>query len=62
MAKSRGFCGLSSLVVEWFSLCGAHSYVLACRLKALRGDLNQWNKHVLGDVLFRKKNVYCLNF
>ena len=31
------------------------SYVLACKLKALKGDLKHWNKHVFGDVAFRKK-------
>ena len=30
-------------------------YVLACKLKALKGDLKHWNKHVFGDVAFRKK-------
>ena len=31
------------------------SYVLACKFKALKKDLNCWNKHVFGDVHFRKK-------
>ena len=31
------------------------SYVLACKLKALKGDLKHWNKHVFGDVAFRMK-------
>ena len=29
--------------------------VLACKLKALKGDLKYWNKHVFEDVSFRKK-------
>ena len=31
------------------------SYVLACKFKALKKDLKCWNKHVFGDVHFRKK-------
>ena len=31
---------------------GPPSYVLACKLKALKGDLKHWNKHVFGDVAF----------
>ena len=46
-------------MVEWLSLCGVPSYVLACKLKALKGDFKQWNKHVVGDVSFRKN---CLLF
>ena len=46
MAKSGGFCGEGSSLVEWLSLYGPHSYVLACKLKALKGDLKYWNKHV----------------
>ena len=34
---------------------GPPSYILACKLKALKGDLKHWNKHVIGDVSFRKK-------
>ena len=34
---------------------GPPSYVLACKLKALKGDLKHWNKHEFGDVAFRKK-------
>ena len=34
---------------------GSPSYVLACKFKALKKDLKHWNKHVFGDVHFRKK-------
>ena len=34
---------------------GSPSYVLACKFKALKKDLKCWNKHVFGDVHFRKK-------
>ena len=34
---------------------GSPSYVLACKFKALKKNLKCWNKHVFGDVHFRKK-------
>ena len=46
------------MVRQWWSsyhFRGPPSYILACKLKALKGDLKHWNKHVLGDVSFRKK-------
>ena len=45
-------------VQQWwrgYHFVGPPSYVLACKLKALKGDLKHWNKHVFGDVAFRKK-------
>ena len=42
-----------------YHFVGSPSYVLACKLKALKGDLKYWNKHVFGDVSFKKK---CLLF
>ena len=41
-------------MVEYLSLCWALSFVLACNLKALKGNLKHWNKHVFGDMSFRK--------
>ena len=38
-----------------YHFVGPPSYVLACIFKALKGDLKHWNKHVFGDVSFRKK-------
>ena len=45
-------------VQEWWNgyhFVGPPSYVLACKFKALKGDLKHWNKHVFGDMSFRKK-------
>ena len=41
-----------------YHFVGSPSYVLACKFKALKKDLKHWNKHVFGDVHFRKKK--CL--
>ena len=38
-----------------YHFLGSPSYVLACKFKALKKDLKLWNKHVFGDVHFRKK-------
>ena len=43
--------------MEWLSLRRSPSYVLACKLKALKGDLKHWNKHVFGDVALKKKSL-----
>ena len=45
-------------VQQWwrgYHSVGFPSYVLACKLKALKCDLKHWNKHMFGDVAFRKK-------
>ena len=50
--------GFVDMVCQWWSsyhFLGPPSYILACKLKALKGDLKHWNKHVFGDVSFRKK-------
>ena len=50
--------GFVDRVRQWwrgYHFVGPPSYVLACKLKALKGDLKHWNKHVFGDVAFRKK-------
>ncbi|XP_050277905.1 uncharacterized protein LOC126719389 [Quercus robur] len=44
----------------WWNGChfvGPLSYVLACKLKALKGDLKHWNKYVFGEVAFIKKSL-----
>ena len=43
------------LWLNGYHFMGAPSYVLACKLKDLKGDLKYWNKHVFEDVSFRKK-------
>ena len=40
-----------------YHFVGPPSYALACKLKALKGNLKHWNKHVFGDVAFRKKSL-----
>ena len=50
--------GFVDLVRGWWNgyhFVGSPSYVLACKLKAFKGDLKHWNKCVFGDVSFRKK-------
>ena len=50
--------GFVDLVRGWWNgyhFVGSPSYVLACKLKAFKGDLKHWNKRVFGDVSFRKK-------
>lgn len=50
--------GFVYMVRQWWSsyhFLGPRSYIVACKLKALKGDLKHWNKHVFGDVSFRKK-------
>ena len=49
--------GFVDRVRQWwrgYHFVGPPSYVLDCKLKALKGDLKHWNKHVFGDVAFRK--------
>ena len=50
--------GFVERVRQWWNgyhFLGPPSYVLACKLKALKVDLKHWNMHVFGDVAFRKK-------
>ena len=50
--------GFADRVRQWWNsyhFVGPPSFVLACKLKALDGDLKHWNKHVFGDVSSRKK-------
>ena len=51
--------GFVDKVRHWWNgyhFIGPPSYVLACKLKALKRDLKHWNKHVFRDVAFRKKS------
>lgn len=44
--------GFLDLVREWwesFDFLGSPSFVLDCKLKALRAKLKVWNKEVFGD-------------
>ena len=53
--KVKGFVDLVRGWWNGYHFVGSPSYVLACKLKALKGDLKHWNKHVFGMCLLRKK-------
>ena len=59
--KVEGFVNLLWGWWNGYHFVGPPSYLIACKLKALKGDLKHWNKHVFGNVSFRKKNVCCLS-
>jgi exonuclease III len=49
-------------VKEWwsgYSYSGTPSFVLAQKLKALKGDLKEWNKRVFGDVGIKRQQLEC---
>ena len=55
--KSEGF---KELLKSWWqnlNFCGSHSYILAAKLKALKGLLKSWNKEVFGEVGTRKSEA-----
>ncbi|KAK4605921.1 hypothetical protein RGQ29_000274 [Quercus rubra] len=37
---------------------GSPSFILAQKLKALKGDLKKWNREEFGDLAFRKKSLW----
>lgn len=46
------------MVRQWWSFYqfyGNPSYILACKLKALKNDLKLWNSQSFGDIRERKK-------
>ena len=53
--KMEGFVDQVQQWLSGYHFVGPPSYILACKLKALKGDLKHWNKHVFGDMAFRKK-------
>ena len=53
--KVEGFMDRVRCWWNSYHFVGSPSYVLACKLKALKKDLKCWNKLVFGDVHFRKK-------
>ena len=55
--KVEGFVDKVRLWWISYHFVGPPSFVLACKLKALKGDLKHWNKHVFGDVAFKKKSL-----
>jgi hypothetical protein len=49
--------GFVDQVLEWwngYDFSGTPSFVLACKLKALKWDLKLWNRKVFGDLSFNK--------
>uniref|UniRef100_A0A2N9GQ47 Reverse transcriptase domain-containing protein n=1 Tax=Fagus sylvatica TaxID=28930 RepID=A0A2N9GQ47_FAGSY len=42
-----------------YSFSGTPSFVLAQKLKALKGDLKEWNKLVYGDVGIKRQQLEC---
>ena len=52
--------GFKELLKNWWqnlNFCGSHSYILAAKLKALKGLLKSWNKEVFGEVGYRKSEA-----
>jgi hypothetical protein len=52
--KSEGFVNQVKLWWQNYQFQGCLSYVLACKLKALKVDLRKWNEEIFGDVGNRK--------
>ena len=57
--KVEGFTDMVDIWWRGYQFEGSLSYVMACKLKALKEDLKQWNKDVFGDVNLRKKALLC---
>ena len=54
--------GFVDKIWDWwssYSYSGTPSFVLAQKLKALKGDLKAWNKQVFGDVGIRRQHLEC---
>ena len=50
--------GFKERVKEWWDsyiFYGTPSYIMACKLKALKVDLKKWNEEVFGNVGLKKK-------
>jgi len=48
-------------VKQWwdsYSFQGTPSYILACKLKALKQDLKKWNEEVFGSVERNKRKLF----
>ena len=59
MVEEEGFV---ERVRQWWNgyfFSSSPSFILACKLKALKEDLKKWNKEEFWDLAFRKK---CLLF
>jgi len=58
--KSKGF--VDRVKQWWTSYCfqGSPSFVLACKIKALKADLRVQNEEVFGNVERQEKYIYIL--
>jgi hypothetical protein len=55
--KSEGF--VEQVKTWWmsYSFQRSPSYILACKLKALKADLKKWNEEIFGNVGKKKKDL-----
>ena len=53
--KFEGFVDQVKVWWQSYQFRGSPSHVLACKLKALKGDLRRWNNEIFGNVGKRKK-------
>jgi hypothetical protein len=56
--KAEGFVERVKLWWDSYSFQGSPSYVLACKLKALKQDLKKWNEKVFGNVKGKKRKLF----
>jgi hypothetical protein len=56
--KTEGFVERVKLWWDSYSFQGSPSYVLACKLKALKQDLKKWNEEVFGNVEGKKRKLF----
>jgi hypothetical protein len=56
--KADGFMGLVKQLWDSYSFHGTPSFVLACKLKALKQNLKTWNAEVFGNVERNKRKLF----
>jgi hypothetical protein len=56
--KADGFVGLVKQWWDSYSFHGTPSFVLACKLKALKQNLKTWNVEVFGNVERNKRKLF----
>jgi hypothetical protein len=55
--KEEGFVGLVKQWWDSYSFQDSSSFVLACKLKALKQDLKKWNDEVFGNIEQNKRKL-----
>ena len=55
--KAEGFEELLKNWWQYLNFCSSHSYILAAKLKALKGLLKSWKKEVFSEVGSRKSEA-----